>query len=126
MKLRLYQNTARLRLDPDEVARLGVEGRVHGETRFGPLLRLTYALEVSADAGAVGCRTEADGVVVVVPAALAREWIETDRVGFTWEGPAGGGEVLRVTVEKDFPCLHRDGPAEASALPHPASPSPVR
>lgn len=126
MKLRLHQNTARLRLDRDEVARFGAQVRVHGETRFGPSLRLTYALEVSPHAEAIGVRTEGDGFTVLVPAALAREWIETDRVGFTWGGPVGGGEVFRLTVEKDFRCLHRDGPAEAAAFPHLAAPPSAR
>lgn len=124
MKLRLHQNTARLRLDRDEVARLRAEGHVHGETRFGPALRLTYALEVSPTAEAVRVRAEADGVTVLVPTALAQEWIGTDRTGFTCEQPVGGGASLRLTVEKDFRCLHRDGPGEAAAFPHPdASPS---
>ena len=123
MKLRLHQNSARLRLDQNDVARLQAKGRVEGETRFGPASRLTYAVEVVPQVEEVSVRLEADGFVVLVPEALAQEWIETDRVGFACEHSAGEGASLRVVVEKDFACLHGDAPPDPTAFPHPDAPA---
>lgn len=121
MKLRLHANTARLRLDQQDIARLRAEGRVTGETRFGPATRLTYAVEVVPTADAVAVRPQADGFTVLIPDALARAWIDTDRVGFTCEHATGTGDPLHVTVEKDFQCLHSDRPADAAAFPNPGT-----
>ena len=120
MKLRLYQNTARLRLDRNDVARLGAEGRVVGETRFGPASHLTYTIEVAPAAEEVSVRAEADGFTVLVPGALAREWVETDRVGFTCEHPVSAEASLRVSVEKDFQCLHQARPGDTASYPYSA------
>lgn len=124
MKLRLHHDTARLRLDRDDLARLDFEGRVEGATRFGPGLRLAYAVEASGEVEAVGVRAEADGFTVRVPAAAVQEWVETDLVGFSCEQPVGGGAILHLTVEKDFRCLHRDDPDEVATFsrPHVSAP----
>lgn len=94
-----------------------------GETRFGPAARITYAVEVAPGVEEVSVRSEADGFAVLVPEVLAREWVETDRVGFACEHPVGAGASLRVAVEKDFRCLHGDAPDDSAAFPHPDAPA---
>ncbi|HEU4628708.1 MAG TPA: hypothetical protein VFS08_03155 [Gemmatimonadaceae bacterium] len=126
MKLRLKGDTLRLRLSRGEVATLAARGRVDEATRLGPAPgdTLRYLLERSPDATAVGARLEAGTIVVTLPEAVARQWIETDDVGissvqsFATEGD-GTGE-LRILVEKDFACLTPRA-EDADAFPHPGA-----
>jgi uncharacterized protein DUF7009 len=103
MKLRVQGNSIRLRLSQREVALFGEAGRVEDRVEFGAGNALVYALERSDDAA-----TQAEfhgGVIrVLLPQAVAREWVSSDQVGV--EGAQGR---LSIVVEKDFKCLHRPG-----------------
>ena len=119
MKLRIRGNSVRLRLSRGEVEAFDRAGRVEDAVRFGPGSCLTYALERTTDA-AVAARLRGDGVVVLIPAALAETWCRTDQVGLEGEQPTGDGELLRILVEKDFTCLKtRSGEDESDAFPNP-------
>ena len=127
MKLRIHGNSVRLRLGRSEVDRLLSAGQVREHTAFGPepSHRLTYVLEVSDDAADVRAELRGPDLTVTLPTRIARRWATTDEVGIEAEQDVGGGvsgEVLRLVIEKDFQCLHRDGGAdEADAFPHPAT-----
>jgi hypothetical protein len=122
MKLRIRGDSVRLRLTRGEVARLGAGGRVEEATRFGPGPedRLAYSLETSEEAGGIRAAYSAGLVRLVLPGSLAREWAGSEQVSLEAEQPLGGGESLRVLVEKDFACLTKRGGAEdADTYPHP-------
>jgi hypothetical protein len=124
MKLRIKGNTLRLRLTQTEVARLGAEegGRVEDEVLFAPGVSLRYAIEArdGADAADAPRADYADGAVrVVVSASVARRWIASDDPGIAGEQPNGSADPLRILIEKDFACLHRES-EDADAFPNPA------
>jgi len=126
MKLRIRGNSVRLRLERGEVAELAEKGQVSDELVFPPdgRHRLAYGLIVDPKATEVEVRGGPGHVSIAVPGALAREFTDTERVGFEGRGPlsgrAGGGEV-EILVEKDFRCLHqRPGEDESDHYPHPA------
>lgn len=127
MKLRIQGNSARLRLGRSEIDRLLATGQIREHTAFGPdpSHRLNYALAVSDTAAEVRAELRGSELTITLPAAVARRWATTDEVGIEAEQDVGGGvsdEWLRLTIEKDFQCLHGDGRAdEADAFPHPAS-----
>ena len=123
MKLRIKGNSIRLRLSRPDVARLDRDGRVEETIAFGAHGEdaLAYAVESSPTAASVAARLASGRITVVLPAALAREWAATDRVGISAEqpgvGPDGAG-VLQILVEKDFACLDRpDEDVDAFANP---------
>lgn len=119
MKLRLRDDSIRLRLTRGEVERFAAAGRVEARVHFPAGAALAYAL--CQDAHAAGLEAAfADGVVTVtVPAALAQTWAASDRVALSGEQPLAEG-VLRILVEKDFACLApREGEDDADAFPHP-------
>src|SRR5258708_37206264 len=113
MKLRFHDDSLRLRLSQPEVAQLGETGRVQTTITFSPSRSLTYALE-TAPVPDVTATFEGNRVSVVVPATIAREWIDSDQTGIE-----GSSDSLHIPIEKDFQCLHRPGEKDQDAFPNP-------
>jgi hypothetical protein len=111
MKLRLEENSVRLRLSEAEVAQFAQTGRVAYTIAFGPALdqTLLYALEklpATDPATAVRVRYAAGALAVEVPAKLAQEWTATEKNGFSAQILVAEGRELRILVEKDLDCRH--------------------
>lgn len=118
MKMRIQNNSIRLRLTRTEVDRVRREGKVRAATAFPGSARLDYSLE-SSDSARPEARFDAAGIVVSVPRRLLRQWAESEEVSISGEQPLEGGE-LRILVEKDFACLTpREGEDESEMFPHP-------
>ena len=118
MKLRIHENSIRLRLNRSEVAQLAEAGRVQSAVEFVGGGKLSYSVET---AGGLECaRAEfANGDIrVEVPAGAAGEWAATDRVEISGEQPVSGGRLLSILVEKDFKCMHK-GSEDEESFPNP-------
>lgn len=120
MKLRIKDDTLRLRLTRTEVGTLCDQGAVAARTRFAPGRHLTYALVADAHATGLHATFEDGGVRVRMPAEWAADWAASERVGFEAAQDAGDGATLSILVEKDFQCLHReDEGRDPDAFAHP-------
>jgi hypothetical protein len=111
MKLRLEENSVRLRLSEAEVAQFAHTGRVAYTIAFGPApdQTLVYALEkmpATAAPATVQVRYAAGSLAVEVPTALAQEWTDTEKNGFSTQILVAEGRELRILVEKDLDCRH--------------------
>ena len=111
MKLRLEENSLRLRLSVAEVQQFAATGRVAYTIAFGPGpgQTLLYALERLPEASAataVQVRYEAGALAVEVPASVARNWTDTENIGFNGQVLVAEGQELRILVEKDLECRH--------------------
>lgn len=116
MKIRIKGNSLRLRLTQSEINLLAEKQAVRETTTFPGEEVLSYALKV-ADVPSITAALQGHGIEVHLPQAMAKDWIETDRVGLQEE--VGG---LKILVEKDFACLiKRDGEDDADAYPNPLS-----
>lgn len=110
MKLRLEDNTLRLRLSPEEVAEFSRLGRLQTVVPLGlnPQDRLVYTLErqeaISGTAPMV--QYAAGALAVQVPAALADEWTSTTEVSLRGTTDVADNQVLHILVEKDLGCKH--------------------
>jgi hypothetical protein len=113
MKLRFQGNTLRLRLSQPEVERLGESGLVEEKVMIAPGQILSYSLQISP-AGEVAASFVGGHLSIELPRALATTWIASGKTGID----ASSGS-LRMLIEKDFKCLHRDGPEDAGAFPNP-------
>jgi hypothetical protein len=113
MKLRIHEGSLRLRLSQSEVARLGEGGRVEESIEFAPGSGLLYAIE-TGPASAVTATFDNANIRVVVPKPVAKRWIESDQTGI--EASTG---TLKVLIEKDFQCLHREAEAGEDSFPNP-------
>lgn len=111
MKLRLEENSLRLRLSEAEVHQFDATGQVAYTIAFGPGpgQTLVYALErlpETSPATTVQVRYEAGALSVEVPAAVARNWINTENIGFKAQVLVAEGQELRILVEKDLDSHH--------------------
>ncbi len=121
MKLRIHQNSLRLRLGPSEIARLLASGRIEETIHFAPgeNAKLTYALELAPDQGHdLSVRSIAREIVVLVPRAQAQQWADGDAVGISAETGAGENR-LALLIEKDFACIDRKADLNEDTFPNP-------
>jgi hypothetical protein len=110
MKLRLYDNSIRVRMNRTEVAQFAEAGRVEDACDFGDGALLAYVVEASHDVKAPRT-TLVDSVIrIELPAKDAEDWARTDRVGISGE---------RILVEKDFQCLHDPSETDPDVFPNP-------
>jgi hypothetical protein len=116
MKLRIQDDSLRLRLtrgEVDDLSRgLAVERTVH----FAGGQALQYVVTGSAAVPGPQAVYSGDTIRVILPERRLRAWAASDEVGIEGEdGP------IRILVEKDFQCLHRDAATEPDAFPNPLS-----
>lgn len=120
MKLRIHENSIRLRLKPSEVASLRNEGKVEDTLWFGAGVYLAYGLKVSSRTDVLETDFAGNRLRIFVPEAWVAPWADSEQEGFEGVQPIEGGETLRISVEKDYKCLHRPMEAEEGDIfPHP-------
>lgn len=106
MKLRLKDNSVRLRLQRSEVARLQAEKTISAATLFPAGRALHYAIRIDPSVATVDVRFANDRIELLLPVARANEWFAPEKVTLAAELNLENGEKLAVLVEKDFKCLH--------------------
>ena len=122
MKLRILDNSIRLRLTQSEVDAAATDGLVKGRVRFPGGKTFDYILENSPATVAPEAHLSNNVLTVRVPAPDIRDWAATDRVAIDALQVLGDGEHLRILIEKDFQCLTpREGEDESDMFPHPAA-----
>lgn len=122
MKLRLKNNSVRLRLTQTETARFAETGQVKEKIEFGlePYQQFIYALETDSEIEEIQAIIENNWITVLIPKTQADEWTQTAQVGMEAEQMIRGGKTLRLLIEKDFACLEaRTGEDETDSFPHP-------
>jgi hypothetical protein len=107
VKLRLEENSLRLRLSEAEVQHFAATGRVAVVVSLGPTGHesLTYALE-RAESEEFRVTSGAGALTVKVPATLARHWTSTDQNGLQATLMVVENQPLHILVEKDLGCRH--------------------
>ena len=107
MKLRIRDNSIRLRLGKSEVAQLARDGSVHASIRFSdvPKTQLRYSLVTSLAATEISAHLGDGEIKVTVPEGLAREWANSEQTGLKHEQRIDREESLAILVEKDFHSL---------------------
>jgi hypothetical protein len=100
MKLRILNDAVRLRLDRDEVDRIGLAQKVEAWTHFADQKVLSYCLSVG-DVPSVQATFRDDRLAVLLPRQVAHQWAN-DETAVSITGRHGPTSVL---IEKDFECL---------------------
>lgn len=123
MKLRIRDNSVRLRLMRGEVEILREQGIVAARTGFPGGRELRYEVE-SSPANVTPAAFFSDNVLTVrLPEATVLAWATTEQVSIEGDQVLVDGDTLRVLVEKDFVCLTgRDDEDESDMYPHPNAP----
>ena len=105
MKLRLRDNSIRLRLQISEIARLRETGSVTEKIQFSPTQILTYSILVDNASSKISSSFTGNQVVVKIPEKLAKPWLEADEVGLETSQVINEKHTLNILLEKDFKCL---------------------
>ena len=124
MKLRIRDNSVRLRLTQTEVDVLRQEGLVSARTDFPGGREFRYEIE-SSPASVTPAAFLSDNVLTVrLPETSVLAWATTEQVSIKGEQLLDEGENLTIIVEKDFSCLaSREGEDESDMYPHPQAES---
>jgi hypothetical protein len=120
MKLRIRDNSIRLRLTRREVETLREDGLVSCRTAFPGGRDFQYLLE-SNPASVNPAAFFSDCIMTVrLPETTVLAWATTEQVSIRGEQLLDDGEKIDILVEKDFTCLApREGEDESDMYPHP-------
>jgi len=120
MKLRIKENTIRVRLSQSEVNTLSRKGSVVSETHFPGNAVLKYGIRKDVMEDIMNVAFEDSGIYIIAPEATLTDWTETDKVGFGVELILENGSKFSILVEKDFKCLtKRPDEDESDMYPNP-------
>ena len=122
MKLRLRENSVRLRLLQSEVRQLREIGNVSETIVFGikPTETITYALRVSGETKTIYAQMNNNQIEVFLPLAVAESWADGEETGLYETQKIGDSGELKIIVEKDFVCVDRPFDSDnQDAFPHP-------
>ena len=121
MKLRIRENSIRLRLKRAEVEQLAAGRSIVEQTCF-PNAVLTYRLDV-AEEGEASAEFDGGNLAICLPKADVTHWAKTDQVSIIAEQPLAESATLSLLIEKDFTCLapghHRPCEDDADTFRHP-------
>ncbi len=122
MKLRLRENSIRLRLLQTEVRQLSETGNISERIIFGvnPTEVLTYSLRVSGETEKIFAQMTDNRIEIFLPVLTAEKWADSNDVGLYETQNIGDLGELKITVEKDFVCVERPSDEDnKDAFPHP-------
>lgn len=122
MKLRIRDNSIRLRLTQTEVDLLRREGLVSARTGFPGGRELAYSVE-SSPASVKPEAILSDSVISVrLPETDVLAWASSSQVSMAGSQQLDDGNTLEILVEKDFACLSpRAGEDESDMFPNPSA-----
>ncbi|HEX8424964.1 DUF7009 family protein [Hymenobacter sp.] len=110
MKLRIEDNSLRLRLSPEEVTEFHQVGRLETVVPLGVSVsdRFIYALQRDETAtGSTPSVSYTSGRVVVrLPVPVADAWTSSDEVSLSGVVEVADNQVVHILVEKDLGCKH--------------------
>ena len=122
VKLRIRDNSIRLRLMRGEVEKLHAEGLVSASTAFPGGRTFRYCVESSPASVNPAAFYSDSELVVRLPETTVLAWASSDQVSIQGEQVLVDGQKLTILVEKDFVCLtEREGEDESDMYPHPAA-----
>lgn len=120
MKLRIRDNSIRLRLTQTEVDTVRSAGVVRSRVSLPGGNGLDYVLEISATTARPSARLSDSALTISFPESDVKRWASTEQVSIAADEALDDGEVLKILVEKDFACLApREGEDESDMYPHP-------
>lgn len=120
MKLRIRDNSVRVRLTRGEVNTLRDTGLVSSRTGFPGGREFQYVVESSPASVKPGAFLSEGVVTVRLPETTVIAWAGSEQVSIEGELLLDEGDKLAILVEKDFACLApREGEDESDMFPHP-------
>ncbi|AEL26287.1 DUF7009 family protein [Cyclobacterium marinum] len=121
MKIRIHNNTIRLRLSMSEVEQLSEKNEIKEELKFpSPYPSFIYNLKASAKEKFLSLTFAEGEISISLPLSEVKDWANTEQIGIAKTQSLEDGINLQLLVEKDFQCLHkRPGENETDNFPNP-------
>jgi len=120
LKLRIRDNSIRLRLSQTEVESVNANGLVRGRVPFAGSNSFDYVLESSPATVRPEAHISNNVLTVRIPQSDIKQWAESEQVSIASDQVLDDGEQLKILIEKDFACLApREGEDESDMFPHP-------
>jgi hypothetical protein len=120
LKLRVLDNSIRLRLTQQEVQTVNSVGLVRGRVRFAGSNSFDYVLESSPATVKPEAHLSNNVLTVRIPQMDIKQWAESEQVSIRSDQLLDDEDRLNILVEKDFHCLApREGEDESDMYPHP-------
>ena len=119
MKLRIKENSIRLRLSQSEVASLANGHGIEQQTEFSPMARLFYSLEPSESDDTIRATFGNNRISLFVSLARVKHWAATEQMGIEAIQSVGHDRDLRLLIEKDLQCLQPRPEEDQDAFPNP-------
>jgi hypothetical protein len=120
MKLRIRDNSIRLRLSQTEVDTMRTDGIVGGKLSFPGGASLGYCLEGTPACVDAAAQFSDGELLVRLPEATVVQWADSDEVSIEATQTLDDGSSLKILIEKDFACIApREGEDESDMYPHP-------
>lgn len=120
MKLRIHENTLRIRVNRPDLHTLMRDGYIEHELVLAADASLTYRLEL-ADTDQVSARFHKAVICVCIPRRLASAWSADDEVTISARQQIDAQRTLEILIEKDFACLvPRPGEDQSDYFENPA------
>ena len=117
MKIRIEDNSVRMRLRKSEVSKLAEQGCLCATTVF-PEQLFEYCLKADPDIGDLEASFASGKITVRMPETWIQTWPESPKVGFETAFKVGV-ENLHILIEKDFVCLDRDPQTQKDQFANP-------
>jgi hypothetical protein len=126
VKVRLRDNSIRLRLTRTEVSTLAAGEAIDNATPLGVGEDQTLTFRIRPqDTDTININHDGLCIDLCVPIRRISDWAETDRVGLEEDVPLTADRVLHVLIEKDFTCLApRPGDEDVDTFANPAACAP--
>ncbi|UCS95269.1 hypothetical protein KZP23_09785 [Echinicola marina] len=123
MKLRINNNSIRLRLSQTEVKEIGKGNSVTENLYLGNNnLAIAYSLIPDEKTPAISAHFFGNELKVYVPKTLSDNWAGSEEVTMRHMQNEGDEHQNLILIEKDFQCLHkRPDEDESDSFPNPKS-----
>jgi hypothetical protein len=118
MKIRIKENSIRLRLTKSEVDLFLSEGYYSQNCRIGTV-SLRYTLKSSDDIDNLIATFDNNEITVSMPSSFLSEWNVPTKIGFTHSINLDKESSLLIKVEKDFACLDKTDEDQSDNYPNP-------
>ena len=122
MKLRIFENSIRIRLAQNEAASLAQGKEVSSTLLLGTSQGdgLRYGLVGCTSAKSLTLNWQNSSLLLTIPQAVISAWAESEQVGIYQTIADTVLEPVRVSIEKDFRCLQpRPGNDDLDTFDHP-------
>ncbi len=119
MKVRINNNSVRIRLTKSEVARLADGASVEQATHFSTTTKFECAIEPCSDATDLQLTFSGSRLIIKIPSNHVARWAGSNDVGIESAQSIDASRSVQILVEKDFECLHPRRGEDEDAFPNP-------